>query len=108
MSKFIFEENHVFIEEETPQSNKVVTVEEEVDGIDIDGIANLMDLPGLMFIDGECGNLKVVLMVESLLEIMTERESQKFKSLYICPLFDKYYKRGWGKYDFSCGYIFCG
>ena len=45
---FIFEENHVFIEEETPQSNKVVTVEEELDGIDIDGIGDLLDLPGLV------------------------------------------------------------
>ena len=43
-SSFIFEKNHVFIEEETPQSNKVATVEEELDGIDIDGIGNLLDL----------------------------------------------------------------
>ena len=35
-------------------------VEEERDGIDIDGIGNLMDIPTLMFIDEECGNLKVV------------------------------------------------
>ena len=41
-------------------SNKVNTVEEEQDGIDIDGIGNLMDLPKLMFIDEECGNLKLV------------------------------------------------
>ena len=33
-----------------------------------------MDLPKLMFIDEECGNLKV----DSLLEIITERGSQKF------------------------------
>ena len=42
-SSFIFEENHVFIEGETPQSNNV-TVEEELDGIVIDGIGNLLDL----------------------------------------------------------------
>ena len=41
-------------------SNKVNTVEEEQDGIDVDGIGNLMDLPKQMFIDEECGNLKVV------------------------------------------------
>ena len=52
MFKFIFDENHFFIEEETPQSKKV--------GINIDGIGNIMDLPGLMFIDEECGNLKEV------------------------------------------------
>ena len=37
-SSFIFDKSHVFIEEETPQSNRVVTVEEELDGIDIDCI----------------------------------------------------------------------
>ena len=42
-SSFIFEENHVFIEGETPQSNNV-TVEEELDGIVIDSIGNLLDL----------------------------------------------------------------
>ena len=47
-SSFIFEENHVFIEEETLQSNKVFRVEGELDGIDIDGIGNLLDLPGLI------------------------------------------------------------
>ena len=40
-------------------SNKVNTVEEEQDGINITGIGNLMDLAKLMFIDEECGNLKV-------------------------------------------------
>ena len=40
-------------------SNNVNTVEEEQDETDVDGIWNLMDLPKLMFIDGECGNLKV-------------------------------------------------
>ena len=42
-------------------SNKVVTVEEELDGIDIVGIGNLMHLSRPMFIDEECGNIKVVL-----------------------------------------------
>ena len=35
-------------------------VEEELDGLDINDIANLVDLPRLMFIDEECRNLKVV------------------------------------------------
>ena len=34
-------------------------VEEELDCIDIDGIGNLEDSPRLVFIDKECGNLKV-------------------------------------------------
>ena len=41
-------------------SNKVNTVEEEQDGINIGGTGNLMDLPKLMFINEEYGNLKVV------------------------------------------------
>ena len=40
-------------------SNKVNSVEEEQDGIDIDGVGNLVDLPKLTFIDEKCGNLKV-------------------------------------------------
>ena len=52
-------------------------VEEELVGIDIDGIENLVDLDRLMFIDDEYWNLnEVSLMVESLLEIMTERRGQ--------------------------------
>ena len=35
-------------------------VEEELDGLDINDTANLVDLPRLMFIDEECRNLKVV------------------------------------------------
>ena len=79
LSSFIFKENLVFIEEEDNPSDKVVRDEEELDGIDINGIGNLVDLPRLMFIDEEFGNLKVV--VESLLEIMTERRVRSFTSL---------------------------
>ena len=60
-SSFIFKENHVFIEEDDNPLDKVVTVEEELDGIDIDGIGNLVDLHRLMFIDEEYGNVKIVL-----------------------------------------------
>ena len=56
---FVFKENHVFNEEENP-SQKVVIVEKEPDDIDIDDIGNLKDLPGLVLIDEECENLKVV------------------------------------------------
>ena len=69
-SSFIFKENHVLIEEEENPSDKVVKVEEEPDSIDIDGIANLVDLPRLIFIDEKCGNLKVV--VKNFVEIITE------------------------------------
>ena len=58
-SSFIFKENHVFIEENNP-SDKVVTADEELDAIDIDGIGNLVDLPRLIFINEKCTNLNVV------------------------------------------------
>ena len=45
------------MEEENLQTN---TVEKEQDGTDIDAVGNLMDLPKLIFMDEECGNLKVV------------------------------------------------
>ena len=70
-SSFIFKENHVFIEEEDNPPDKVVMVKEELDGIDIDGIGDLVGLTRLMFIDEENGNLKVV--EGSVLEIITER-----------------------------------
>ena len=47
-------------------------------------------------------------MVDSLLEIIIERGSQRFYKPIRCPHCDKCYGRDWGKYGFSCGYIFCG
>ena len=43
VSGFIFEENHVLIKENN-SSEKIVTVEEELGGIDRDCIENLQDL----------------------------------------------------------------
>ena len=60
-SSFILKENHIFFEGEDNPPDKVIIVE-ELDGIDIDGIENLMDLPRLiMFIDEKCGILKAVI-----------------------------------------------
>ena len=39
------------------KKEKTVTIQKELDGLD--NIENLKDLPRLMFIDEECGNLKV-------------------------------------------------
>ena len=50
---FIFEENHLSIEEDKP-SDLFVTIEKELDAVEVDGVGNLM------FIDYECGVLKVV------------------------------------------------
>ena len=59
-SSSILKENHVFIEEEDNPTDKVVMAEIELHGIDIDDIENFVDLPRLMFINEECGNLTVV------------------------------------------------
>ena len=65
-SSFIFKENRVFIKEKENPSDKVVTVEVELYVIDMNGIGNLENLPRLMFINKECGNLKVVVVVGEL------------------------------------------
>ena len=44
----------------TKPSEEVVIVEEELNLVDIDDIGNLENLPRFVFIDEECGNLKVV------------------------------------------------
>ena len=51
----VFKENHVFIEEESPPV-KVIIVEKEPNGVDKDGIGNLVVLPRLVFIDEVCEN----------------------------------------------------
>ena len=42
------------------RKQKAVIVEEDLDDIDIDDIRNLDNLLGLVFIDEECGNPRVV------------------------------------------------
>ena len=51
--------NHGFIEE-NKTSEKAVIAEEELNRFDIDGIENLEDSPRFVFVNEECGNLKVV------------------------------------------------
>ena len=60
-SSFIFKENLVFFQEKDNSSEKVFIVEEELDGVDVDSIRNLVDLTRLVLIDEECWNLKVVI-----------------------------------------------
>ena len=57
LSIFVFKENHVFIEESN-SSEKVVIVQEERDGIDLDGIESLEDLPRLVSSMKNVGFLK--------------------------------------------------
>ena len=60
-STFIFKKKkkHGCIEEDKPSEN-VAIVQEELTCLDIDGIENLENLPRFVFINKECGNLKVV------------------------------------------------
>ena len=81
-SSLISKENHVFIEEKDNPSDKVVLVEEELDGTDIDDIGNLGDLPGLMLIDEECGNFKVVVDDGELHN--NRKKSSEFLQTYRC------------------------
>ena len=53
------QKKHGFIEEDKPSEN-IAIVEEELNRFDIDGIENLENLPRFVFINKECGNLKVV------------------------------------------------
>ena len=48
-SSFIFKVNHCFIEEDNPDEN--VTVGEQLDAVEVDGIGNLVGLFRLIFID---------------------------------------------------------
>ena len=52
-------------------SEKTLIVKEELDGIDIDDIGNLVDLLGMVFMKN-VEILKYLLTVESLLEILTK------------------------------------
>ena len=76
----VFEENHLFIEEE----DNPFMVKEELDGTDIDGIGNLVDLPRLMFIDEEWGNLKVVLDGGELTRNDKKRKSSEVLQVNSC------------------------
>ena len=94
---------------------KVIILEEEFDGIYRDGNENLEDLLRLVLIDGECGNLKVVVDGGELTRRISKRKKSDVLQAYGCPLCDKCYERDFssksmwsivnqlGKHDFSCG-----
>ena len=92
-STLIFKKSHVFLEKEDNPSNKVVTVEEELDGIDIDGIGNLVALPTLVFINEECGNLKLVVDGADLTRNINRKRKSGVFQAYRCPLCHKCYRR---------------
>ena len=52
-----------------------------------------MDLPRLMFIDEECGNLKVVVHDGELTRNNNRKRKSEVLQVYRCSLFDKCYRR---------------
>ena len=87
-SSFIFKENYVFIEEE----DKVVIVAEELHVIDIDDVGNLVDLPRLMFIGEECGNLKVTVDGGVLTRNISRKKMLNLLQANRCPPCEKRYR----------------
>ena len=70
-----------------------MTVEQELDGIDIDEIGNVEDLPKLVFINEECGNLQLVNDGGELTRNINQKKKSNFSQSLGCPLSDKYCKR---------------
>ena len=52
----------------------------------MNGIGNLLDLPGLIFINGESGNLKVVVDGGELTRNNDRKRRSEVLQAYICPL----------------------
>ena len=76
-SVFFFKKKQWFHWRKQP-TEKVVITEEELDDIDINDIGILENSPRLLFIDEECGNLKVVNDGGELTRNITIRRSQTF------------------------------
>ena len=85
----LFYKKHGFIEEDKPSEN-VVIVEEELNRFDIDGIENLENLPRFVFINKECGNLKVVNDDEELTRNINQKKKLDVSQIECwCSLCDK-------------------
>ena len=90
---FVFKENHVLIEEEESPSDNVFIVEEDdiryqhdIDGIYIDGIENLVDLPRITFLDEECVNFKAAFDGRVLTRNNDRKKTPSFRSLQMSTL----------------------
>ena len=92
LSSFIFEENHVFIEEEDNPSDEAVIVQEALDGIYINDIGNLLDLLRLVFINEESGNLKIVVDGGEFTRNINRKKKSDVLQAYRCLPCDKCYR----------------
>ena len=59
------------------------------DGVDIDDIGKIEELPRLLFIDEECGNRKVFVDGGQLTRNINKKEKSVVLPAYRCPLCDK-------------------
>ena len=84
----LFSKKIAFSLKNNSPSGKVVIIVKE-----IYGIGNLVDLPRLMFINEECGNIR--------------KKKSEVLQAYRCQICDKCYRQYWGKHGFSWGYFFC-
>ena len=83
---YLQRKSHVFIEEEDNPLEKVVIVKGEPDDI-----GNLEDLPRLVFIDKECGNLKVFVDGEDLVRNIYLKKTKVLQACR-CPLRDRFHQ----------------
>ena len=84
---FYFQGSYLLIEEDNPPE-KIAIDKEELDGIDIDSIANLEDLLIIGFIHEECVNLKVFVDWGELTRNINKKKKAGILQAYKCPLFD--------------------
>ena len=92
VSSFIFKENHVLTKKRNP-SEKIVIVEEELDGIGRDDVGNLKDLLTLVLINEERGNPKVVADTGELTRNITQKKKPGVLQVCRCPFFYKCYRQ---------------
>ena len=74
------------------RSLQVVIVEEKLDGFVIDDIETLQDLLGVVFIDKECGNLRVATDDGELTRNNNQKKKSDLLQAYRCPLSKKCYR----------------
>ena len=72
----LFKKKNLWFLEGDNSSEKVVIVEEELDGIDINDIGNLEDSPSFVLIDEECENVKVVNDGEEVTRNFNQKKSE--------------------------------
>ena len=90
-SVFIFKLNQVFKEGKDNPVERVVIDEEEPDGIEIDAILKLQNLPRV-FIDQECWNLNLIVDGGELSGNINKKKSD-VQQAYKCPLYGICYRR---------------